>query len=346
MSVEPVCSFSASNRGLLLCILLTVVDDPNYVVDRWNMDYNHYRPHGSLEYLTPMMRYLVRHRVFLTLALVSLAGAFSTTSGGCVGGGAKGTEPTNVLACRLASYGKFQNAAWAHLPSIGIKHVLIDVPPPQNIQATKKRLAEHGLTVVMMRGQTDLSEPSCVDELAVQLKTCQKMGVRYMFLSPRHQGIDKQVVYKRLRLAGDIARKHGVTIALETHPDLGTNGDVHLKTMKQINHPNVRVNFDTGNIHYYNKNTDAPTELKKIIDYVATVELKDHNGRYQIWNFPALGKGVVDIPGVLRILKKHSYAGPLIMEIEGVRGIERDQTEIKKDIADSAAYVRSLGRFK
>ncbi len=77
-----------------------------------------------------------------------------------------------------------------------------------------------------------------------------------------------------------------------------------------------------------------------------TVELKDHNGQYQTWNFPALGKGIVDIPGVLRILKKQGYAGPLVMEIEGVRGIERDQTKIKKDITDSAAYVRSLGRFK
>lgn len=295
---------------------------------------------------TPMMRYLVQHGVFLALALMSLAGAFSTMSGGCVAGGAKGSEPTNVLACRLANYGKFQDAAWAHLPSISIKHVFISVPRPEQIQVTKKRLAEHGLTVVVMRGHTDLSQPSCIDGLAVQLETCEKMGVKYMFLSPKQEGIDKQVIYRRLRQAGNIARKHGVTIALETHPDLGTNGDVHLETMKQINHPNVRVNFDTGNIHYYNKNTDAPTELKKIIDYVATVELKDHNGRYQTWHFPALGKGIVDIPDVLRILKKRGYAGPLVMEIEGIRGIERDQTKIKKDIADSAAYVRSLGRFK
>jgi inosose dehydratase len=113
--------------------------------------------------------------------------------------------------------------------------------------------------------------------------------------------------------------------------------------MKQVNHPNIRVNFDTGNITYYNKNVNAPAELEKIVDYVATVELKDHSGRYQEWNFPALGKGVVDIPGVLRILKQHGYTGPLVIEIEGVQGIERNETEIKKDIADSAAYVRSLG---
>jgi sugar phosphate isomerase/epimerase len=286
---------------------------------------------------------LVQNRLFTALALVCLAGALGATSGGCATGGAKGAGPTNVLACRLTNYGNFQDAAWTHLPSIGIKHVFMNVPPPDQVETSKKRLADHGLKAVVVRGRADLSRPSCIDELAVQLETCEKMGVKYMFLSPKHPGVSKEVACERLRRAGEIAKKHGVTIALETHPDLGTNGDVHLETMKQVNHPNIRVNFDTGNITYYNKNVNVPTELEKIIDYVATVELKDHNGQYQTWNFPALGKGVVDIPSVLRILKKHGYTGPLVMEIEGVQGIEKNEAEIKKDIADSAAYVRSLG---
>jgi inosose dehydratase len=113
--------------------------------------------------------------------------------------------------------------------------------------------------------------------------------------------------------------------------------------MKAIDHPNVRVNFDTANIHFYNKHTDSPTELKKIIDYVATVEVKDHNGEYKVWHFPALGKGVVDIPGVLRILRDHGYGGPITMEIEGITGVERDLARIQKDIEDSTAYMRTLG---
>ena len=296
--------------------------------------------------IIPPMRCLVQNGLFTALAVVCLAGALGATSGGCATGGAKRAGPTNVLACRLANYGEFEDAAWTHLPSIGIKHVLMNIPPPDQVETVRKRLADHGLKAVVMRGQTDLSRPSCIDELTVQLETCRKMGVKYMFLSPKHRGVSKEAACERLRRAGEIAKKHGVTITLETHPDLGTNADVHLETMKQINHPNIRVNFDAGNITYYNKNVNAPAELEKIIDYVATVELKDHNGRYQEWNFPALGKGVVDIPGVLRILKKHGYTGPLVMEIEGVQGIERNETEIKKDIADSAAYVRSLGRFK
>ena len=76
-----------------------------------------------------------------------------------------------------------------------------------------------------MRGHADLGEPRSVDELAGQLAVCERMGVRYMFLSPRHAGVDQATACDRLRRVGEIARRHGVVVALETHPDLGTNGD-------------------------------------------------------------------------------------------------------------------------
>ena len=260
--------------------------------------------------------------------------------------GSKETEPPNALACRLANYQEFEEAAWTHLPSIGIWHVFMSVPSPDQVEATRKRLTAHGLTAVVFRGDADLSLPSGVDRLAEQLATCEKLGVKFLFLSVKRREVDKQVIYERLRQAGDLARTHGVTLALETHPDLGTNGDIQLETMRQVNHPNVRVNFDTGNIHYYNRSTDAPTELRKIADYVATVELKDHNGEFETWNFPTLGRGIVDFPAVLAILREHHYTGPMTVEIEGIKGVRRDQQAIEQDIADSVAYLRSLGRFR
>jgi inosose dehydratase len=166
-----------------------------------------------------------------------------------------------------------------------------------------------------------------------------------MFLSPKRHGATKETIYARLRDAGDIAEKYGVTIVLETHPDLGTNGDIHLETMQQINHPYVRVNFDTGNIHYYNRGIDAPGELRKIIDYVATVEIKDHNGVYNDWNFPALGQGVVDIPEILSVLREYQYDGPITMEIEGIKGVDWDEETTKQAIENSVIYLRSVSRF-
>jgi sugar phosphate isomerase/epimerase len=270
----------------------------------------------------------------------------SSTKRGVRDDGTESAEPPSALACRLANYQEFAELAWTHLPSIGIRHVFLNAPPPDQIEATRKRLKEHGLTAVVLRGDADLSLASGLDRLAEQLATCETMGVRYLFLSVKRREVDKPVIYERLRKAGDLARKHGVVIALETHPDLGTNGDVQRETMRQVNHPNVRINFDTGNIHFYNRGTDAPTELRKIIDYVATVEVKDHNGEFESWHFPALGKGVVNFPAVLQLLREHGYRGPITLEIEGVQGVPRNREDVLRDIEDSMAYLRSLGSFQ
>jgi len=259
---------------------------------------------------------------------------------------AAGADEGWPLACRISSYGKYQEAAWLHLPSIGVHYVFLSVPAPDEVDAVVKRLKENNLTALVVRGDADLSKADSVDQLAQQFAICEKMGVKYMFLSPKHGDAPKEVAYERLRKAGDIARKHGVTITLETHRDLGTNADVHIETMKAINHPNVRVNFDTGNITFYNKGADAVAELKKVIDYVGTVELKDHNLEYESWDFPTLGKGKVNFPGILQVLKEHSYKGPITIEFEGTKGVELTEEQTKQAIADSVAHVRSLATFK
>ena len=48
-------SFNGKLRDELLDgELFLHIDEVRYVVDRWRMDYNHYRPHSSLDNLTPV----------------------------------------------------------------------------------------------------------------------------------------------------------------------------------------------------------------------------------------------------------------------------------------------------
>ncbi|MBX7254786.1 MAG: sugar phosphate isomerase/epimerase [Candidatus Hydrogenedentes bacterium] len=264
----------------------------------------------------------------------------------CAGLPVQADDAGNPLAVRLASYGKFQDTAWEHLPTLGIHYIFLNVPKPDQIDEITKKLADHKLTALVMRGETDLSKETCVDELGVQLATCAKMDVKYMFISAKRNDAPKEVVIERLRKAGDIAKNYGVTITLETHPDLGTNGDVQVETMKAINHPNVRVNFDTGNITYYNKGADAVAELKKSIDYVGTVEFKDHDGGLESWVFPVLGQGIVKFPDVWKVLQTKGYKGPITIEFEGTKGVELTEEQTKEAIAGCVKYARSLGATK
>ena len=48
-------SFNGKLRDELLDRELFLhIDEVRYVVDRWRMDYNHYRPHSSLGYVSPV----------------------------------------------------------------------------------------------------------------------------------------------------------------------------------------------------------------------------------------------------------------------------------------------------
>lgn len=285
------------------------------------------------------------HPVSHLLVLVALLSVMLATACAVDEGSPSKAKPKNMLAIRLASYYDAQDEALPHAAACGFKYVFMNIIQPDEVEATKKKLAKYGLTVSVFRGETDLARPSSVEELSEQLATCEAMGVRYMFLSPKFADAPREKIIERLKKIGPIARRHGVTIGLETHPPLGTNGAAHVQTMKEINDPNIRVNFDTGNITYYNKNADAVAELKKCLPYLGMVEIKDHNGELETWNFPPLGKGKVDIPRVVALLKEHGYTGPITIEVEGTKGVERPKSQIKTEIAESARYLRSLGDF-
>jgi sugar phosphate isomerase/epimerase len=254
--------------------------------------------------------------------------------------------PALRLAVRLMSYGDYQDAAWTHLPALGVKYLFMQTPSPDQVDAVISKLKANKLEALVLRGSAELSKESFVEDLKAQLDICRTMGVHYMFLSAKRGEASKEVAYERLRAAGDEARARDVVIALETHPDLGTNGDVQIETMRAIDHPNVRVNFDTANITYYNENTTALDELKKSIAYVATFELKDHMGGLESWDFPVLGKGKVDFRTILETLRENAYAGPVTIEFEGTKGVTLTQEQTLQAIADSVAYARTLTNFE
>ena len=87
-------------------------------------------------------------------------------------------------------------------------------------------------------------------------------------------------------------------------------------------------------------------ELKACIDYVATVEVKDHDGKLESWFFPALGEGVVDFPGFFKVLRDHGYTGPITIEVEGIKGIEWSEADTHKAMEDSVRYLQSIETFK
>lgn len=249
----------------------------------------------------------------------------------------------NIIACNLGSYRQFGANAYAHLAEIGLTNVEIGVPSADAVDALQSELKSHGLTATSLLGRCDVQSETVVEDFQTTLNTAHEMGVNVIFVSVHAGETDKNKVYDRLRAIGENAEPLGVKVCLETHPDMAHNGDIALETMKGVNHPNIRINFDTGNVYYYNHDVDAVTEVKKILDYVGAVHLKDTNGGYRTWHFPTLGEGVVDYKTFFQTINESGFYGPFTMELEGVEGENLDEAGVKARVADSLQHLKDIG---
>lgn len=252
---------------------------------------------------------------------------------------------SRLIACRTASYAPFEALAYEHLAGVGVRHVEIPVPTSDSIDATRAELDRHGLSASSLHGECDVGRADVAAQVAAQMPAFAALGARYMFVSAQAGPVPLETVYDRLRQVGDVAADHDVTIVLETHPDLATNGVVARRTMEAVAHPRVRVNFDTANVYYYNREVDAVAELRRVVAFVASVHLKDTDGGYESWNFPALGRGVVDFPAIFAVLDEAGFAGPCTLEIEGLDGEARTERLVCDRIAESVGFLRRLGRM-
>jgi len=192
----------------------------------------------------------------------------------------------NLIAARLGCYGEYGDAAWDHLPPLGIRHVEMGVP------AVARRLADHGLSASSLEAGCDVRRSDVADSLKGALDACVALGAKVCFLSVH---------------AGDMPR------------------EVALTTMHAVGHPRVRVNFDTANVLYYNTGRTTIGELEKIAGFVASVHLKDSTGAFRTDVFPTLGTGIVDFPEVFRILGARGFTGPFTLDLEGPEKRTREE---------------------
>ncbi len=222
----------------------------------------------------------------------------------------------------------------AELLGYGIQYVQVSAPHPDKVEELQADLKAKGLQAIgltaMYLEEDTVATPEATQAWINAFDAAVKMGVNLTLSSIKAGEELRTKVCDWLKNMGDEAAKRGNTVALETHPSLLHHGDAALKTMEAINHPNIRINFDTGNISFYTKGADAVAELKKVAKYVASTHLKDHSGNFQAWEFGTLGTGSVDFAGIRLVLEAVDFQGPWILQAGG-------------DLKESVAHLRRLG---
>lgn len=274
-----------------------------------------------------------------------------------------------IIACHTNSYGHLGGAAAIEsLRSAGLEYVEFPIrtagfrsrrnDPPlltteatsSDLSAVERLLERNGVTAsscTCIAGNP--AEPANFAAMLRKLDLASHFGVKHVVAdagAPRDDD-ERERIYASLRKIGDHAAKLGITVCFETHRGLCVNHREMLKTMSDLAHPHLRVNFDTANILYYNENVHGEAALAKACHVVKHVHLKDTPGKFGEWNFPALGTGGgVDFLRVYHIMRDCGFKGPYSIEIEGT-GDEPDLplAAYHQRVVESVKYLRTLGYF-
>jgi len=249
----------------------------------------------------------------------------------------------NFIACRIGVYHGAENP-YEWLAKAGVPGAEVNPTPDMDFAAESTKAQAVGVTISSLSTGIQLGNPENLEAFKRVIDGAASIGTKIIFISVKGSDEEERsVLFERWRKTADYAQERGVTLSVETHEPFGHNADVAVETMQDLNHPAVRMNFDTANIYYYNHDVDAVEELKKEIDYVVSVHLKDTHGGYHDANFPVLGEGIVDFPEVFRLLGEKAFAGPYTMELEGPLTSGKPIEDRHASVVACVDYLKSIG---
>lgn len=249
---------------------------------------------------------------------------------------------SGTLSCREPVYPSWQDAVEL-LPHAGIHGLEANQRPREELAEVVAGAQEHGVEVLTLATHVNLDAEESVAGYVAALDAAGSLGIPIVFTSASGSERELDDYMSDLRDLADEAQERGAVIALETHRPFCPNADRMLATMDAIGHPNVGINFDTGNIYYYNRDLASADELERVVEHVVSLHLKDTEGDYESFDFPVLGRGVVEWDRIFGTLDAAGFDGPLTLELEGpvVHGKARDQRH--GAVVECVQFLRSIG---
>lgn len=196
-----------------------------------------------------------------------------------------------------------------------------------------------------LRSGTDRTEAK---DLVKHLRIAKRIGASVMRIvggsrrtRPESWAVHKRQLVKMLKPLTGPARDHGVVMAMENHIDL--LADEMVDVITTIDSPWLGVCLDTGNnLRLFE---DPVVVARKLVPLARATHVKDLGVRrgnpheFSFWPSVPLGEGLVDLPEVIRLLRKATYNGLLAFEIDY---LHPDYGEEEPVVAKSLKYLRSL----
>ena len=224
------------------------------------------------------------------------------------------------------------------------------------LESLRKKLADRKLEGMLSwghpRGLETGKNAAAAEDLKKTVEAAQFLETRVLrivgggFVDRAQEPVllQKERVLKMFPPLVEHAAAHDVVLAMENHQDF--TADEQVEILQKIDSPYLRVTLDTGN----NLRTlEDPIEVvRKLAPYTAATHMKDiiATGKgnpatewRRFWPSAPLGRGIIDLPEVVRILRQNNYQGALNVEIDFLDPRWPDEDEA---VAESIAYLRKI----
>ena len=262
-------------------------------------------------------------------------------------------------AMRIASECGFGRVEIASIGGM-CEHVKPGDITPGFIKSVSDMMEAHKLSAYAFSGHVDLTLD---DELEGFLKKMDlAAGIGCALINTNTGPAGRMAEFRRnLPRFIDRAERLGLTVCLESHGDIvGTAKDA-APLFREINHPLIRFNYDTGNTYFYaGGNVTIEDDILYGLEYMAYVHVKDIHidgggsgggggGAY----YRPLGEGDVNLPKVFEALGQLGRPIHCGLEIPvfvagTLAGLSSDaapisEGEISGAVGQSMAYMRQHG---
>jgi sugar phosphate isomerase/epimerase len=222
-----------------------------------------------------------------------------------------------------------------------------------NLEVLRRELTERSLICILEWGHPDGLKMGksqwARSDLKRWIRKCAQMRVRTLRIVagyPTYRGqepvsVQIERLTPLLREMCVQAAEFGVVLALENHADFTPAELTDL--IHRVHHPNLRALFDTGNTIRVGAcliesaaHIASITEIVHLKDlYILKESLGNPNAS---WPSAPLGRGSLDIPGVLATLRQHGFNGILLIEMAHMHPNWPDEDDA---VAQSVEWLRN-----
>ena len=201
-------------------------------------------------------------------------------------------QPTRFqIACMTLPYSRFPlaralagiRAAGYQFVAWGTTHkedgkdtpVLAPDAAPEKAKELAKRCRDMGIEPVLMFSTIYPEHKDAPAVLKQRILQASAAGVPQVLTFGHTKGGNRKLWVERLTALGPVGKDANVTLVVKQHGGETGTGEACAAITREVNHPNIKVNYDAGNVLDYLDKDPIP-DIKTCADEVRSFCIKDH----------------------------------------------------------------------